>query len=60
MLELNEEILLKVIEIQTIAMLANVQRVIDDDSLTDTERVEKIKYVLTQMPDISGITVNAE
>ena len=41
MLEFNEEILLKLMEYQTIAMLADIQRVVDADNLTDSERVEK-------------------
>ena len=51
---MHDEILLKIIKYQTIAMLAAIQKVIDDDDLTDSERVAKIGRILVELPDISN------
>ena len=54
---MREEFMLKLIECQTIVMLAGIQKIISNGDLTDTERIEKIGRVLTELPDISQLTV---
>jgi len=51
------EFMLKIIEIQTFAMLANIEKTIRDDTLTDPQRIKIIERILTEMPDISNIQV---